>query len=296
MSVVIGISPTHESHDGVGLATLIARSTGIDVVAVSVVPEPWRGRALTVDSDYRNHLAQQAQATLDAARDAFPADVSCRTVVRHAASASQGLLEAVEEFASPIVVLGSSSSSLLGRIGLGSVTERLLHSSPVPVAVAPHGYVASTAARVDRVNVGFIGDADEADVVGAAGTVAARIGASVRLVSFAVRPAPPVTSSLGTETEDEIVDVWASELAGIGDELSLQLTQLPSPPRQEKPVFGRGATWDETLDSVSWTPDDVLVVGSSRSAGGLGVFLGGTASKIARHSPVPVVVVPRRRG
>ncbi|MFT3889191.1 MAG: universal stress protein [Arachnia sp.] len=295
MSIVIGISPAHETHEGVGLATLVARSTGLDVVVVAVVPEPWKGRALTVDRDYQDYLAEQAEETLTAARALFPPDVACRTAVRRAASASQGLLDAVREFSSPVLVLGSSSSSLLGRIGLGSVTERLLHSSPVPVAVAPHGYVAPSAERIDRVSIGFIGDADEASVVARAGTVAAQIGAAVRLVSFAVRPAQPVTSSIGTEAEDEIVDSWAAELADIGTELGDALSALPNPPSQEPPAFGRGVTWDEALAGVPWREHDVLVVGSSRTAGAIGVFLGGTASKIARHSPVPVVVVPRRR-
>ena len=38
------------------------------------------------------------------------------------------------------VVVGSSSSGLLGRVALGSVTERLVHTAAVPVAIAPRGY------------------------------------------------------------------------------------------------------------------------------------------------------------
>ncbi|MBK7819555.1 MAG: universal stress protein [Tessaracoccus sp.] len=144
--------------------------------------------------------------------------------------------------------------------------------------------------------IGVIGDADESGVVSRAGSVAAEIGAAVRLVSFAVHPTPPVTSSLGTEAEEEILDAWAAELGDVGRDLADTLAALPDPPLQETPAFGRGATWDEALTAVPWRDGDVLVVGSSRSAGAMGVFLGGTASKITRHSPVPVVVVPRRRG
>jgi nucleotide-binding universal stress UspA family protein len=39
----------------------------------------------------------------------------------------------------------------------------------------------------------------------------------------------------------------------------------------------------------------VLVVGSSELGPVAQVFLGSRASKIVRHSPVPVVVVPRAR-
>ena len=58
-------------------------------------------------------------------------------------------------------------------------------------------------------------------------------------------------------------------------------------------VIGHGRNWDEALEDVDWAPGDVLVVGSSAIGPLARVFLGSRASKIVRHSPVPVVVVPR---
>jgi nucleotide-binding universal stress UspA family protein len=77
--------------------------------------------------------------------------------------------------------------------------------------------------------------------------------------------------------------------------LTTRLAGLSGPPRQEEPVIGQGSTWARALESVPWGRGDVLVIGSSRSARSPRVFLGGTASKIARHAPVPVIVVPRSR-
>jgi nucleotide-binding universal stress UspA family protein len=59
-------------------------------------------------------------------------------------------------------------------------------------------------------------------------------------------------------------------------------------------VIGRGETWAEALDDVEWADGDVLVVGSSSLGPVARVFLGSRSAKIVRHSPVPVVVVPRR--
>lgn len=295
MSIVVGISPAQESHEGVALATLLARSAGLDVVVVAVVPTPWQGRALQVDKDYLNYLKELADTTLTTIRESFPDDVECRTVVRTSPSISEGLLAAAKEFDAPLLVLGSSSTGALGFVALGSVTERLMHSSPVPIAVAPHGYTAPSGGKVPRVSIGFIGGSDEGAMVSFAGSVASSVGASVRLVSFAVHSAPPVTSSLGDATEQDVVDTWAAELREIADDLHTTLADLPHPPEQLPPAFGRGSTWHEALADVEWEWGDVLVVGSSRTAGAIGVFLGGTASKIARHSPVPVIVVPRDR-
>ena len=58
-------------------------------------------------------------------------------------------------------------------------------------------------------------------------------------------------------------------------------------------VVASGTSWAEALSSVDWMPNELLVLGSS-SAGTLRrVFLGTSATKIIRHSPVPVLVVPR---
>ena len=58
-------------------------------------------------------------------------------------------------------------------------------------------------------------------------------------------------------------------------------------------VIGYGENWDEALEDIAWRDGDVLVVGSSAVGPVARVFLGSRASKIVRHSPVPVVVVPR---
>jgi len=59
-------------------------------------------------------------------------------------------------------------------------------------------------------------------------------------------------------------------------------------------VVGHGASWEEAIDDVEWRDGDVLVVGSSSAAPPTRVFLGSRASRIIRHSPVPVIVIPRQ--
>lgn len=295
MTIVVGASPAHRTRDGVDLATMLARSAGTDLVIVAVVPAPWQDRALPTDADYRAYLTAQAHDSLADLHQSVPTDVQCRTVVRESPSISQGLVAAVHEFDAPMLVLGSSTMGLLGRVALGSVTERLLHSSPVPVAVAPRGFTAAPDQRVTRVSIGYALGPDESALITSAADVASEVGAAVRLVSFAARPPAPLTSAVGIRAEDEVVDVWAEGLTSVTHELQEQVAQLPTPPAQEEPALGRGASWARALEDIPWTTGDVLVVGSSRTARSTLVFLGGTASKIARHSPVPVIVVPRRK-
>ncbi len=54
---------------------------------------------------------------------------------------SGGLLEVVERDSdADVLVLGSSANGALGQVVVGSTADRLLHSSPVPVAISPRGY------------------------------------------------------------------------------------------------------------------------------------------------------------
>ena len=54
-----------------------------------------------------------------------------------------------------------------------------------------------------------------------------------------------------------------------------------------------GDDWEDAIEDVGWEDGDVLVVGSSSAGPIARVFLGSHSAKIVRHSPVPVVVVPR---
>ena len=48
-----------------------------------------------------------------------------------------------------------------------------------------------------------------------------------------------------------------------------------------------------TLDAVEWESGDVLVIGSSQAGPLSRVFLGSNATTIVRHTPVPVLAIPR---
>ena len=138
------------------------------------------------------------------------------------------------------------------------------------------------------------GGAEGADelVVGAAG-VAAHVGASLRVASFAVRSRPPYTSGIGSGPEQAIIKQWVQEIEAASRAILERIGDLPAVPRELETVVGYGENWDEALEDIEWRDGDVLVVGSSAVGPVARVFLGSRASKIVRHSPVPVVVVPR---
>jgi len=213
-------------------------------------------------------------------------------VVHDARSAAAGLVEVAENHDAGLIVVGSSSAGGSGHVSLGSASSRLLHSSHVPVALAPRGFRSRPDARVARVTAAFGGPGAE-ELVIAAATVAAQVGAALRLASFAVQARPPYTAGVGREADAAAVQQWIQEIEGAGRAALEKVEELPARPRELETVIGRGESWEEALEDVEWDEDDVLVVGSSSIGPLARVFLGSRATKIVQHSPVPVVVAPR---
>jgi len=56
-----------------------------------------------------------------------------------------------------------------------------------------------------------------------------------------------------------------------------------------------GDSVEDAVARLSWLPDEVLLVGSSRLASPRRLFLGSTAAKMLHELPVPMIVVPRTR-
>jgi nucleotide-binding universal stress UspA family protein len=218
---------------------------------------------------------------LERARERIGDDVEVSTAVHHARSVPAGLLEVVEQRSARMLVTGAFSSTV----------NRLLHSSHVPVAIAPRGFRAGRGARVTRVTAAFGGTGDE--LVVAAGGVAAAVGATLRIASFAVRPRAPYTVSVGREADDSAILEWIDAIRAAQQEALERVREQPAVPADCDAVVGRGEDWEEALDDVEWEPGDVLVVGSSSVGPLRRVFLGSRSEKLVQHSPVPVVVVPR---
>jgi len=295
MTLVVGCSADQRGKAVFHLAAMLARSAGEDLKVVSVVPAPWLPGMAKIDAEYRDYLDQLADEALDHARQCLPDDVPATFVRHEARSAAAGLVEVAQQDAARIIVLGSSSAGVFGHVALGSVTDRLLHSSPVAVALAPRGFRAAGTATVTRVTAAYGGSEQADDLAVAAAGVAARVGASVRLAMFAVRPRTPVTAGVGSRAESALSHEWEQEVRRYAADALERVRALPDAPELTGSVVGRGHTWADALEDVDWANGDVLVVGSSAVGPVARVFLGSRAAKIVRHAPVPVIVVPRGR-
>ena len=293
MTYVVGHGVDERGTAALHLAAMLARSSGEDLVVCTVVPKPWFPSMARIDAEYHAYLDTQADEALAQAKAQLPGDISAAFVRHHAKSAPAGLLEVAEQHGASLVVLGSSSAGVFGHIALGSVTDRLLHSSHLPLALATRGFRAKPDSRVRRATAAYGGSEDADDLVVGAASVAARVGASVRVASFAVWARPDYTMRLGADGEDAVLAEWLDEMRAAMQEVLAKVRELPNVPPQLQAEVGVGNNWAEAIEDVEWDEGDVLVVGSSSVGPVARVFLGSRAAKIVRHSPVPVVVVPR---
>ena len=85
------------------------------------------------------------------------------------------------------------------------------------------------------------------------------------------------------------MEEWARRSRRPRGRRSPRSRDLPAVPQEIETAVGHGESWDEALEDVEWDAGDVLVVGSSAVGPIARVFLGSRATKIVRHSPVPVV-------
>ena len=293
MTIIAAFSSSRLGSAPVNLAARLARTTGEKVLAAVVVERSLPIGADPLEDEYHGYLASQATASLKRVVDQLRGDLDISVVVHHATSIPNGLTELVSQHSADVVVVGSSSSGLLGRVTLGSVTERLVYTSQVPVALAPRGYSASPV-PVRRLTAAYGGAADAVGLIATSAELAKQWKTRLRIASFHVSPVRSLGMSIERSAEDLVVQQWArktmhaaaAQLDDVRSTLSIPDVDV---------VIGTGVDWREAVDDVAWEDGDMLLLGSGAAGPASQVFLGSVASRILRHVPVPAMIMPRRQ-
>src|SRR5919112_2025643 len=176
-----------------------------------------------------------------------------------------------------------------GRFAVGSVTNEMLHTAPVPVVLAPRGYSPSSEARLRRVTCAFAGSSRSRTAFDASVQLSRRHDVPLRLTTLVVRDRQMYPSQVGYDAERLVAEQWRAQAE---EGQNRALATLPEDVPVEAGVVS-GRDWEDALESLPWEEGEVLVVGSSRLGPVARVFLGSNSIKIVRSSPVPVLVIPR---
>jgi len=297
MTIVVGYLPAKGGRASLDLAASLAGSGLAEPVAVvTVVPQHWTTPSMAkVDAEFAAWAHEQGEAALARARqylaDKWPAaEVSFHQA--HGRSVPSALTRACEDLSGDLLVLGSSTDGRVGQIIVGSTATPLLHSSEVPIAIAPRGYRAPKGSRLGRLTCSFSGTEDDADLLTATAQLSARMGCPLRVVTFGVRGRTMYPPEVGLHAEDDVLQQWREQVQAAQSSAIAHLGDLDLLPASTTTAIATGSSWAEAIDEVEWVAEEILVVGSSRVGHLARVFLGSGAIKIVRYSPVPVLVVP----
>lgn len=271
MRYVVGYTQDGRGQDALNLATSLALTQGAEVELVTVVDR------LNAGGAGKENALERA---LDlAANEARGSGVEVRTLVKLADSFAAGLLEVAEDRNAGLIVVGATKNEMLRRFTVGSVANALLHSSPVPVGLATRGYLHRSA--MTRISVG-VGNRTGSDaLIDVAVETAARRGLALRFISLLGLDADSYDASAYKQAarQIEMVQDWAVKNLPEGHDVATEVV--------------RGDSVEDAIDQLDWESGEFLMLGSSRLAQGRRIFMGGTANKILRALPVPMVVVPR---
>ncbi len=296
MTLVVGFPPGKDDWSSIELGATLAKSASTDLLVVTVVPTVWPTPvAGHTDREFEDWAEQQGAAAVAEANAILAEhcpDIAAVARWTPGRSVASTLLEQAEEVDASMVIVGSGSTGSYGRVHPGAIGDWLLHFSHIPVAVATHGYAASERGRVRRVSCAFRGDERSLQTVERTAAICADVGASLRLVTFAIRGRTVYTAGVGAGAEDMVLDRWVSQATTAQDNALKTLQESGHAPPEVDSVVAIGRSWGAAIDRLDWDHDEVLVVGSSTAGVIERIFLSSNASKIVRHSPVPVVVVP----
>jgi len=276
MTVVVGYRAGRIGVSGLHLAVRLARSLHTSLTVATVVPNDGA-------SDSAGPSADEAGQYL---RD-LAGGIAVAYIDRAHRSVSGGLIDIVEDVDADVLVLGSLPSGGLGGVVIGSTADRLLHASPVPVAISPREYPPATD-KLTRLTCAYSATPDTLDVVRRSMEFADRFEVPARVITFAVRGKTMYPPAVGIDAEDSILQAWAAQSRDILERLKADGVVADGVALE----VVTGSSWKEAIANADWQDGEILTLGTRPRGDIRRVLLGSRSGKIIRNSPVPVLVLP----
>jgi nucleotide-binding universal stress UspA family protein len=282
-NVLVGVDGRSNGRDAIALARQLTDPHG--VLTLTHVHRGALRRSHLVSPSFIRDEQAESESLLESER--ANAGVNAEVCSAVALSPGRGLHELAEDRGCDLIVVGSSSHGMFGRVLLGDDTLAALNGAPCAVAVASRGYAEQPAA-IAEIGVGYDGSPESTAALEAARRLGAGIRASVRVLEVI---SIPTYSSLGyiAPLTEENIDEALREAAGRIESLRADTRVEDLPDFQGSAVYGMIGEELATLgDEVN-----LLVVGSRSYGPFRRMMLGSTSGYLARHARCPLLVLPR---
>lgn len=140
--ILLPVDGSTEGHPATTYALDLAQELGADVHVLHVVNTRLPGTAADMDvtgwDEVLELLRDRGEGAVDkVAREARQRDVTTEPFVTDAGEVAGAIVDHVRDHDVDLVIMGTHARSGLPRFLLGSVTERVLRASPVPILAVP---------------------------------------------------------------------------------------------------------------------------------------------------------------
>ena len=284
--IIVGYDGSDQGRDGLALGRMLAKATGATLLVANV----FRHDVPLAPGWPKNEEATRAGAEKvlsDAA--SMLEDVEVETRAIGSSSAAWGLQDLAEAEGADLIALGSSHRGGIGRVLIGTVSDRLFHGAPCAVAVAPHGSCDRTDAALRVIGVAFDGSPESKAALAEAARLGEAAAATLRI--FAVAESDIFFGYSAMPSADDQAELFRSQKEHLEREIAKALEGLPRELRAAGEVLSGEAA--DTIASKAEEGIDLLVMGSRGYGPARRVLLGSVSSKLARSAPCPLLVVPR---
>lgn len=303
---VVAYEATERGNEAIELGVALARLTAAELRVCLILPRSATAPSTvptTVPSataNFHSPLEEQGHHRLAHAAARIPSDITATTHLLRADSTSEGLIAAARQFQSDRIVVGAARGGTVNRFSIGSVANALLHASPVPVALAPHGYRAPSA--LTRITCAIGTRPGWEALLDSLITLSNGLSVDLRFVTLVEvdaahghpahpKPHPPQAphEHAAAALRERVLHAGsAAHLVAVLDYFRAKSTALGAITTE----VATGTSVEAAVDALGWDPSEVVIVGSSRLARPSTIFLGITANRMLHGLPVPLIVVP----
>jgi nucleotide-binding universal stress UspA family protein len=260
------------------LARAVARQTGAAQRLLRVVP-PTR-------ADVEDHLHGEARDNLARiAAELAAGDREVDTAVRHDQNPGAAIVREAGRWPADLIVMATHGRSGLARVLIGSVAQRVVSESPVPVLLLRPG--GRRVAHLTTLLVPVDGSPDGSRALGVALPLAQETGARIVLLQVVVPfvqryfdeslAVDPMWDEEALTSARGYVEALAGRLREAGISAQGRVTQGPIP--------------QQIVDTAAEVAADVIVMSTHALTGPARALLGSVADEVVRTAPLPVLLI-----
>jgi nucleotide-binding universal stress UspA family protein len=238
--------------------------------------------------DLLEHWEEQAADT----------ELRLETLLAQTSDVPRAIVDAAQVKGADLIVMGTHAREGLPRLLLGSVAERVLHSTPLPLMLVRDSADAQVTARFQRLLIPLDGSETSTLALEAGIDLAKRLGSGLVLLHVVPEPPLPTGDFIGagyamtdwesqykaSKHEGERILSDASARCGA---LEVRTKLLES----DQLEVGRRDPGTVILDVARLEQVDLIVMGTHARRGLDRLLLGSVAQRVAHHADVPVMLV-----